>query len=842
MFNATENSDRSLSSSTDDLDAHKTHLTTLIDRDQISQAYEYTINIAMHLKFEEKFIENLQFHFFFLKKLIKKSHYHRISIFFDKFLSEFLQAAAKNLEQSTFKEKTFLLLLNETIELCEELAQKDFSKSLEVYNSLIVAFSKNNSSHLSNLILIKIGDEYAKRMKFSDAQKWYEKVFITLSRIIGHKHEVTNTTLLGQLLTALEKIKILNNASHHELYNVFLSLLKKDENNTRSILTLFEDIFKTKDYNFYVKCFCISVVMLHIANTSKELLPQILIKALSLGSTSTNPVFKQVLKLENEISITDAVENNDINKLRDLLNCEIGISASKKDGYSPLQLAVQKGFIEIAKVLIRSGARVDEVTSSNNAPPPALYLAIDKSEENDVEIIQILIDHGAWIDKSPNLNLPSPLYYAIIHNKKAAAVLLFNSGATITQEEKKSLKQEENALYKELMKGNRIFHYLLYGNDKRDESKTVTLLSGDKNSSKTPIFCPYSLFGDVTGYALFARGVSLVEKEINKSSSVIKNDNDCRPVYGIKSPVYIGGKNIPQNMEEAASLCIDAIKGVQPVGPYILFGWSFGGLLSYEIARQLKSRGEKAIVVGLYDTLAPNVMSGMQNEQYAHHITGILNICSKLPESRIPSINNQTELGLIEKSKQIDLCIPSNSIIKFDGVEITEVVRTNLKSALNYRPPQDSESPFITSYAATTTLREYGKEDLGWAQETNNHFIAFKSKKCHQTDHFSLSKNKELVTELAEYICKHSDVIQTDQERELCSSYAFRIRLEATSRRMQKQQEKTSKVFAQLSAMQGTSPQIAKTKPDTLFFGTKERVMTLPLGDNNNELYNNSPI
>ncbi|MCK5817811.1 MAG: hypothetical protein KAH18_00865, partial [Psychromonas sp.] len=53
--------------------------------------------------------------------------------------------------------------------------------------------------------------------------------------------------------------------------------------------------------------------------------------------------------------------------------------------------------------------------------------------------------------------------------------------------------------------------------------------------------------------------------------------------------------------ERLAIQYIRYIKKIQPVGPYELFGWSFGGVLAFEIARQLENNGDKISKIILID-------------------------------------------------------------------------------------------------------------------------------------------------------------------------------------------------------------------------------------------------
>jgi thioesterase domain-containing protein len=48
---------------------------------------------------------------------------------------------------------------------------------------------------------------------------------------------------------------------------------------------------------------------------------------------------------------------------------------------------------------------------------------------------------------------------------------------------------------------------------------------------------------------------------------------------------------------------MNEIKCRQPIGPYFLCGYSFGGLVAFELARRLAEAGEEVRLVGLFDTL-----------------------------------------------------------------------------------------------------------------------------------------------------------------------------------------------------------------------------------------------
>ena len=55
-------------------------------------------------------------------------------------------------------------------------------------------------------------------------------------------------------------------------------------------------------------------------------------------------------------------------------------------------------------------------------------------------------------------------------------------------------------------------------------------------------------------------------------------------------------------IEDMAAHYISEIIQVDPIGPYALAGYSFGGIIAYEMARQLKAQGRHTKTLALFDT------------------------------------------------------------------------------------------------------------------------------------------------------------------------------------------------------------------------------------------------
>jgi aspartate racemase len=83
---------------------------------------------------------------------------------------------------------------------------------------------------------------------------------------------------------------------------------------------------------------------------------------------------------------------------------------------------------------------------------------------------------------------------------------------------------------------------------------------------------------------------------------------ESRPFYAFEAPALTSTSPIPnESVEETATRYLAELKKVQPSGPYHLCGYSFGGVVAYEMARQLLAEGEAIDFLGLVDTENPSI-------------------------------------------------------------------------------------------------------------------------------------------------------------------------------------------------------------------------------------------
>ncbi|WP_439415462.1 amino acid adenylation domain-containing protein [Larkinella sp. GY13] len=77
-----------------------------------------------------------------------------------------------------------------------------------------------------------------------------------------------------------------------------------------------------------------------------------------------------------------------------------------------------------------------------------------------------------------------------------------------------------------------------------------------------------------------------------------------QPVYGLQAKGINSEDKPLESIEEIAAYYIDAIRAQNPEGPYALAGYSFGGIIAYEMSKQLRKMGKEVKMLAMFDTYA----------------------------------------------------------------------------------------------------------------------------------------------------------------------------------------------------------------------------------------------
>jgi acetoacetyl-CoA synthetase len=83
---------------------------------------------------------------------------------------------------------------------------------------------------------------------------------------------------------------------------------------------------------------------------------------------------------------------------------------------------------------------------------------------------------------------------------------------------------------------------------------------------------------------------------------LVKHIEGPNPIYGMQARGTDGVDEPLSRIEHMAQFHVDAIRELQPRGPYFLVGYSLGGLVALEMARLLQTRGETVALLALLES------------------------------------------------------------------------------------------------------------------------------------------------------------------------------------------------------------------------------------------------
>jgi amino acid adenylation domain-containing protein len=124
-----------------------------------------------------------------------------------------------------------------------------------------------------------------------------------------------------------------------------------------------------------------------------------------------------------------------------------------------------------------------------------------------------------------------------------------------------------------------------------------SLVAIQRAGSRPPLFAVPGIEGGVLGYHELARLLG-----------------EDQPFYGLESQGLDGSVGPLTSVEDIAATHLREIRAVQPEGPYYLLGSCFGGVVAWEMARQLRTAGQAIGFLGLIgsspkpDSTPPNLL------------------------------------------------------------------------------------------------------------------------------------------------------------------------------------------------------------------------------------------
>ena len=190
-----------------------------------------------------------------------------------------------------------------------------------------------------------------------------------------------------------------------------------------------------------------------------------------------------------------------------------------------------------------------------------------------------------------------------------------------------------------------------------------------------------------------------------------------QPCYGLQAKGLEEGQDPQARIEDMAAYYLEALQTVQPEGPYLLGGWSMGGVVAFEMAQQLLAQGQRVALVALLDARIPNPDEHFAEEdleatllvdavRYFGLSLGPWESLSRLPKHELLT-------RVLEQAKSAGLVPPD--IQTFQAQRFLELCKADFRATRNY---------VLHPYAGRVTLFKASEElagtssdpTLGWSQ------------------------------------------------------------------------------------------------------------------------------
>jgi acetoacetyl-CoA synthetase len=132
------------------------------------------------------------------------------------------------------------------------------------------------------------------------------------------------------------------------------------------------------------------------------------------------------------------------------------------------------------------------------------------------------------------------------------------------------------------------------------QAPTIAALANLLEQPNTPKFPPLVLLKSGTDQPpiFLAHGLGGTAMDFYQ---IVKHIRTERPIYGMQARGIDGADAPFDRIEDMAQFHLDAIREIQPHGPYLLIGYSLGGLVALEMAQRLLKKRESVGLLAMID-------------------------------------------------------------------------------------------------------------------------------------------------------------------------------------------------------------------------------------------------
>ena len=202
-----------------------------------------------------------------------------------------------------------------------------------------------------------------------------------------------------------------------------------------------------------------------------------------------------------------------------------------------------------------------------------------------------------------------------------------------------------------------------------------------------------------------------------------------QPLYAGKAIGVDGETDPPASIEAMAERYLDEILALQSRGPYLLGGYSAGGLVAFEVAAQLRRRGHDVRLLSLIDVLAPGYPP---RKPWPLRLTGHLRglVTPGSWSYLVERLRNLRERILRWAGREQDLaCVPADADADTQE-KLRRVWCAMDRATREYRPRHVldiSVAVFRAEQGFDWAVTEFDDEELGWGRFAAGDVLTFTS-------------------------------------------------------------------------------------------------------------------
>ncbi|WNG56955.1 amino acid adenylation domain-containing protein [Archangium gephyra] len=231
--------------------------------------------------------------------------------------------------------------------------------------------------------------------------------------------------------------------------------------------------------------------------------------------------------------------------------------------------------------------------------------------------------------------------------------------------------------------------------------RTSCLVRLQGGSPRPALFFPHAMGGRTLFYRELARRIA-----------------PHRPAYGFDAPGLEAGGLEPTTIEEMAAHYLELLRSVQPTGPYLLIGASFGGVIAYEMGRRLSAEGHAVPLCALLDSPGPEHFPPPPEDDAAL-LAGMVASWVDLPARALRGLPAEAQLQtVLDEAARRGIEPPFPDVER--GLRFLRVWRSHAEALHRYTAPRWEGGALRFFRAAELQPGRLAQLELGWADRCSS--------------------------------------------------------------------------------------------------------------------------